>query len=277
MKEQTALQKIDPQALITKALESGANIEVLERLVSLSERVRETSAKEAFQTAFVNFQAECPPIKKNKVARIQGRSGGSYSYKYADLDEIVQTISPVMQKYGLSWSWSAPRTDTTHAYVACTIAHVHGHKESSGEVAMPIGGSDSGANPAQRVGIALTYARRYSLTGILGIAPEDDTDAHGSEADRANGFTKPPAPPVEPAPLFDSTELDLAKKALRDLMDNPRFSEAQREVAAEWLAKPANQDVKKIKAKMRAQSVWLEDVQAPQNPDADVPAEGQAF
>ncbi len=48
---------------------------------------------------------------------------------------------------------------------------------------MPIGGGDdrSGANPAQRVGIAATYAKRYSLLGILGIAPEDDDDA-GSQS-----------------------------------------------------------------------------------------------
>ena len=54
-----------------------------------------------------------------------------------------------------------------------------------------------GANPAQRVGIAATYAKRYSLLGIIGMAPEDDDDAEGGapppardrhdEAPRANG------------------------------------------------------------------------------------------
>ena len=42
---------------------------------------------------------------------------------------------------------------------------------------MPVMAGDSGANPAQRVGIALSYARRYALMNALGIAPEDDTDA----------------------------------------------------------------------------------------------------
>lgn len=40
---------------------------------------------------------------------------------------------------------------------------------------------DIGASAPQRVGIALTYAKRYSLLSIIGLAPEDDPDAAGEE------------------------------------------------------------------------------------------------
>jgi hypothetical protein len=60
----------------------------------------------------------------------------------------------------------------------CRVSHRDGHIETSGEIAMPIEPGDGrGASPPQRVGIALTYAKRYALLGILGLAPEDDDDA----------------------------------------------------------------------------------------------------
>lgn len=177
MTETKALVRIDPQFLLQKAVEGNASIETLERLVALAKDVREVQAREAWHEAMAEFQRRCPAIKKTNTAQIV-TAKGYYSYKYAALDEIMETIRPLLGELGLSVSWSS-RVEPQRVVVACRIAHAQGYSENSGEISMPVPDSQDrgGGNPAQRVGSALTYARRYSLLQVTGLAPEDDDDA----------------------------------------------------------------------------------------------------
>ncbi len=169
--------KIDPQLLLAKAVEGNASIETLERLVALAKDVREVQAREAWHEAMAEFQRRCPAIKKSKTAEII-TARGSYSYNYAPLDQIMETVRPLLGELGLSVFWSS-RVEPQRVVVFCRIAHVLGHSENSGEISMPIPDASErgGGNPAQRVGSALTYARRYSLLQVTGLSPEDDDDA----------------------------------------------------------------------------------------------------
>lgn len=193
-REERGLSRLDPQALITTAIEKGAGIDTMERLVALAKDIRDVQAKEAWYSAMAEFQRTCPPIKKTRTAKIQ-TARASYTYSYAPLDEIMSVIQPVMGPLGLSVSWHS-RVDTDKVVVTCRISHTLGHHEESGEIAMPIvQGDGTGANAAQRVGIAATYAKRYALLGIIGLAPEDDDDAghQGNGQDRTPSGDEPPA------------------------------------------------------------------------------------
>jgi hypothetical protein len=167
---------LDPQALLKSAVEHGAGIETLERLVALAAEVRAQAAKDAWLDAMAKFQRDCPAIRKTKNAKIQTRGGGWYSYAYAPLDEVMRVILPILGPLGLSVSYRV-RHEPDRVMASCRISHDMGHAEESGEVAMPIvQGDGTGATPAQRVGIATSYAKRYALLAIIGLAPEDDLD-----------------------------------------------------------------------------------------------------
>ncbi len=185
MAETRALARIDPQALLAKAVEGNASIEVLERLVALAKDVREVQAREAWHEAMAEFHQRVPSIHKTKTAKIATRTGAGYTYTYAPLSEIMDTIRPVMGELGLSVSWTS-RIEARQVVVICRVSHSLGHSENSGEVSMPIGEATdgTGANPAQKVGISLTYAKRYSLLSIAGLAPDEDTDARTERAQR---------------------------------------------------------------------------------------------
>ena len=174
--------RLDPQALIAQAIEKGSGMDTLERLVALAKEVNAERARGAWYAAMAEFQRRCPAIKKTGRADIRSAKG-SYSYRYAPLDEITSTIQPVMGELGLSLSWRS-RVEPAQVIVSCRISHVLGHHEESGDIAIPIvQGDGTGATPPQRVGIATTYAKRYSLLGIIGMAPEDDDDgAHAEPA-----------------------------------------------------------------------------------------------
>ena len=181
-KEDAGLQRIDVQSLLQTALEKDSNIEILERLFELQANVRDQQAKEAWNHAMAEFQKLCPPIKKTERANISSRrTGASFSYAYAPLGEILRIVQPVMGPLGLHISFRS-RQDPKQAISNARISHAFGHFEESGEVSMPIAGDDgTGANPSQKVGIAKTYAKRYALLDILGMSPEDDPDAQGTE------------------------------------------------------------------------------------------------
>jgi hypothetical protein len=181
-----SLARLDPQALLAKAIETNAGIDTLERLVALAKDLRAIQAREAWYAAMAEFQRTCPPIKKTKQARIP-TPRGSFTYAYAPLDEIMSVVQPILGPLGLSVSWRAGVQDR-QVIASCRVAHSLGHVEESGDLAMPIviAEDNRGASPAQRVAIATTYAKRYALMGILGLAPEDDDDG-GSEPVRDEG------------------------------------------------------------------------------------------
>ena len=195
----TALARIEPQALISKALDNNAGIETLERLVALAKDVRAMEAREAWYHAMATFQRTCPTIKKTATAKIN-TARASYSYSYAPLHEILGTIQPVLGPLGLSISWRSrmehhpdPRTIAPSVVVLCRVAHELGHHEDSGEIVMPITGEDGrGGNASQRAASAMTYAKRYSLLGIIGMAPEDDDDGGRNESGKDLAGGAPP-------------------------------------------------------------------------------------
>lgn len=180
--EQVAVvTRLDPQALIAAAVSGGSSIETLERLVTLAKDVQAHEAKAAWHRAMAEFQRQCPPIRKTRTARITTRTGGGYQYSYAPLGEIMDKIAPVMGPLGLSVSYRVSHEPEAIVAVA-RVSHELGHYEESGPVRMPVAKYDgTGANQAQLVGIASTYAKRYALLAIIGLSPEDDPDARGNE------------------------------------------------------------------------------------------------
>jgi len=58
----------------------------------------------ALAKALVAAQAEFPPIERSKDVRVQTKTGGSYSFSYAPLDAILNSVRPVLTKHGLAVS-----------------------------------------------------------------------------------------------------------------------------------------------------------------------------
>jgi len=174
---ESRLARLDPQALIAQAITAGAGIDTVERLVALAKDVREVQAREAWYAAMAEFQRICPPIFKERTGQTR-----SYSYRYSSIDDVLGVIQPVMGPLGLSVSWKT-RFEPGSAVANCRISHALGHFEESGELAIPIEKSEDGkgATPAQRVGIAMTYAQRYTLKAVAGVTPTDAEDTDGAE------------------------------------------------------------------------------------------------
>lgn len=193
-----ALVTLNPEALIAKGIEHGLPVETMERLLAMRTQLKKEQAREAFNHALASFQADIPPIAKRQTAQVQTRSGGRYSYNYADIADIQRAIAPKLREAGLSLTFDTQQEGGI-LNVVCIVHHVAGHSERTG-FPVPI---DQAArmNDAQKVGSALTYGRRYALCAALGIVTaEDDDDAqalHTPPAGEPAG--NPRQPPQQPA------------------------------------------------------------------------------
>ena len=128
-------------------------------------------ALQAFAKALAEFQGQCPQITKGKTAR-----AGSYSYNYADLGDILHTVRPALAANGLALIQTLGNADDGRPTVTSILLHESGHSERS-TFAFAAGAD------MQKLGSAVTYARRYSACAILGVVAEDDDDgAYASQS-----------------------------------------------------------------------------------------------
>lgn len=123
--------------------------------------------------ALAAFQAEAPTVSKGKTAKVPTKAGGSYSYTYANLADVVEAAYPLLSKHGLSFS-CVPRTTERGYELAGILLHSSGE---SLEGSLPLSG-----NTPQELGSALTYMRRYLLGAMTGLVTDDDDD--GAAASR---------------------------------------------------------------------------------------------
>lgn len=160
-------------SFITQALASNANVETMEKLFALRERVKAEQAKEAFVKALSKFQSECPKIDKTK--KVMNKDGTTVRYKFAPLDVIVEQIKKVVAQNGFSYTWDV-KNEVGFITAVATITHELGHSQAS-EFKIPIDKEGYMTEP-QKYASALTFAKRYSLINAFGISTGDeDTDA----------------------------------------------------------------------------------------------------
>lgn len=177
--EHEAAPAMTPRNLIALAVEKGAAVDQLERLMALQERWEGNEARKAFNAAFADFKAEAVKIVKRTLVK-DGPLKGKH---HANLFDVVEATTPHLSQHGLAISWKLTKDDPAWMEVSCTLRHVGGHSESVSMGAAPDAGP--GRNAIQARGSAKTYLERYTATAILGLAPQDaDNDGDGGDGKR---------------------------------------------------------------------------------------------
>lgn len=191
-------------ALLQQAVSQGLGVEQLEKLVDLEERISKRRAAQEFADAMASFQRDCPPVLKNRTGKIATRSGGEYSYDYANTADIIAVVRPVLYEYGLSFTWDSEAT-ATHVTETCILRHVNGHFIQA-RATMPTA-SAAGMGEQQKCEAASTYAQRASLSKVLGIVTSDAA-----------------APPDDPGPPINKAQKATIEKLLAATeSDVPKF------------------------------------------------------
>jgi hypothetical protein len=137
---------------------------------------RSSESVAALASSLAKAQAELINPEKSLTATIRtGRAGeGMRSFRYAPLSSGLDIVRKTLGLHEIA-ALQTTEIDQTAGIVRLTtmLAHASGEWIASDWPVCPIAET---ANP-QRMGAALTYARRYALFTLVGIAGEDDLDA----------------------------------------------------------------------------------------------------
>jgi hypothetical protein len=147
-------------------------------------------------TALLAVQAEIPTLKLGKDS--EGQIAGNKNYRYMSLHVLMAEVLPLLNKHGLVWI-TKPEVGTgdgpTLEYALMLASVELGSEELiAGTFPLMIDKQNS-----QGLGSALTYARRYALTAVLGLVPDDDDDgaaASKTEKKPALKAAKEPSSPL---------------------------------------------------------------------------------
>lgn len=169
-----------PERLLEIAISKDLDITKLEKLMLMQEKWQKEQARQAYYAALAKFQSLCPIIPKNKKAKFKHKTGTGYTeYGFATIDKIVECIKESLEVCGLSYRWMQDDTEAL-IKVTCTVTHALGHHESA-TLQGPADNSGS-KNIIQQRASTISYLRRYTLTGLLGIATADvDDDGNAPE------------------------------------------------------------------------------------------------
>lgn len=159
------------------------------------------------QEALFAFQNEAIVLPRSG----NGKAASGKAYKYVTLDDLINQSRPMLAKHGLCF------TQLIHGdKLETQLIHAPSNTALSSDIFL---GSATGM---QDYGSRITYARRYALTGLLGLSSEEDIDAStvtvtianvGALADVAKGHQPAAAPAKKDVIAEETAKIGASKPA----------------------------------------------------------------
>ncbi|WP_252106985.1 MULTISPECIES: ERF family protein [unclassified Halomonas] len=160
------------QVIERAALNPDVDIDKMERLLQMQERVMDRQAMMAYSAAMAAMQTELPSIEE------RGQTNNGF---YATLEDIVDAVRPILQKHGFAVSFRI-QTQERGIQVTGVLMHKDGHRE---ETSMLLPADMSGnKNAVQAFGSSTSYGKRYVLCALLNITTRGQDD-NGQTSTRA--------------------------------------------------------------------------------------------
>ena len=184
-------------ALIERlALDPHADVEKLERMMAMYERLKAKEAELAYNAAKSRILKKLAGIKivKNRSALYEIDNGKSHrssyeAFKYAPLEEIDRHLRPLLAEEDMDLSYSDEPRESGDILIRGRLKHLPGgHYEDSFMPAPP--DTTGGKSNVQAVGSTNSFLRRYIACNIFNIVVVgDDDDGTGGTIDEAQTKT----------------------------------------------------------------------------------------
>lgn len=144
--------------------------------------------------ALARAQARYLPLGEKRSANIQLRSGSSFKYDYADLADSFDAVRAALCEEHIAIVQGVSLVEE-HVFVVTMLVHDSGQWFRDG-LAMPV----ADIHDARAVGSAATYAKRYGVQSMTGVAPRgEDEDAEVARGGN-HEMTTPRNPKLEVVP-----------------------------------------------------------------------------
>lgn len=163
------------------ATDPAVDVDKLERLIQMQERILAHNAKAAFDGSFAQMQPAIPSIDEKGHIKVDGQLRSTY----AKNEDIQDVIRPILARFGFSLGFETLWPEAGGIELVGTLSHVGGHARQS---RFKSGADDSGKkNRIQALGSAISYGHRYVTIDLLNISTREvsrgaDDDGETSQA-----------------------------------------------------------------------------------------------
>jgi hypothetical protein len=214
------------------ARDPNVDIDKMERLLEMQERVLARQAKEEYDAALALLQPDLPVISER--GKILNKNGGVQS-TYALWEDVNEAIRPLLAEHGFALSFKTGRQGD-QVTVTGILSHRLGHREET-TVELPSDGSGS-KNAVQAIGSSTSYGKRYAAFALLNITSKgEDDDGQTATKYQASG---------EPMPRAKLDGLHSSKTALRNAI-NGIIAEVRNALTVEDLELIQKRNIETIK------------------------------
>lgn len=169
---------VTPADLLRYALDKGADLDRLEKLMEIQQRHEANEARKAFADDMARFKLKPLSISKDKHVSFKTDKGRT-EYDHATIGNVCDVIIGALAEFGFSHRW-VPSQESGQCIVDCVITHRLGHEQHTVLKAAP--DSTGGKNGIQSIISANTYLSRHSLLMAVGMATKDQIDDDGAGA-----------------------------------------------------------------------------------------------
>jgi hypothetical protein len=165
------------------ARDPSVDIDKMERLIQLQERVQAQRAKVAYDTALAELQPRLPVItERGKILNKEREVQSTYAF----WEDVNEQIRPLLADAGFALSFRAGTAADGKLLVTGILKHREGHEETC-ELPLPHDSSGS-KNAVQAVASSLSYGKRYTAFSLLNITTRgEDDDGQTATHMRASG------------------------------------------------------------------------------------------
>lgn len=197
----------------------NVDVEKLDRLLQMQDRVMAREAQVEFDNAMQNAQQAMKRIEADKH---NTHTKSDYA-SYAALDRAIR---PIYSSHGFSVSFSSGEGAVDQVRLICRIAHKGGHREEA-RLDMPADGKGAQGkdvmSKTHATGAAITYGKRYLLGMIFNLAIGEDDDGNGADGD-IEALAGPDALRNKEGKLLSAYASDKAKTFTSNAIENINLS-----------------------------------------------------
>lgn len=191
-KEETqSSQKADLHPAVTTmferlALDPSVDVEKLQKLIEMQERIVRYNAKVAFDGSFSRMSPDMPEVDERGRVIVKGQLRSTY----AKLEDIHAAVKPLLKQFGFAirhrTEWPADRPNIIR--IVGILSHEQGHSEESCFEA-PMDRSEYRSD-IQSMASTVSYGRRYTTLDLLNIATRgaDDDGSKAGRPEPPNGY-----------------------------------------------------------------------------------------
>lgn len=197
------------------ARDENVDVEKMERLFALQERVQERAAKQAFTEAKIAMRPNLPEITMKGMIVIRKDGKVTQETPFARFEDLHELVMPILSEYGFDLKFKNGLAPDGKVRVTTVLSHVAGHEDDT-HFDLPHDSSGS-KNPVQAVGSSTKYGMRYGTISILNLRVVGDDD-DGVSAAPQTVVEKPHDAPFPQGPARNKTNLkELGKALWRDV------------------------------------------------------------